>query len=476
MADFSTILQSPEIRAIVQENILERAFHDALFPKLLFRGEASPQMWPANVGDTMVFTGVGLMKPKLKPLVPGQDPLPSDYTKEQWTAQIQQYADTIDTHMPTSIVAIANLFLRNSHQLGLSAGQTLNRIVRDRMYNAALSGNTVAPGTQTGVLNLRVERLNGFTTARNPSLVSGSPVRFDFVSGSNPLPVRILSTTGEVQRNVVGFIPDIAGDLVGPGVLILDVAVDVAPGAGPDFARAYVIANDASPIVRVGGGLAVDNVGPGDTLKLSDLRSAVARFRQQNVPEFPDGRFHCHLDPISETQIFADPEFQRLLTSLPDYYIYRQFAIGELLGCVFFRNNECPQVDTVEGGSSGLYSQDDPFAGELFNKGTPAASTAQIHRPIFVGQGGILEYYQDMQNLITEAGITGRVGEPRITNNGIEVYTDRIQLIIRSPLNRLQDLVSTSWKFIGDWPVRTDAASGDAARYKRMVCIEHGAA
>lgn len=471
MADFSTILQAPEIRAIVQENILERAFHDALFPKLLFRGEATPQLWPANVGDSMIFTGVGLMKPKMKPLVPGQDPLPSDYSKEQWTAQIQQYADTIDTHMPTSIVAIANLFLRNSHQLGMAAGQTLNRIVRDRMYNAALSGNTVAPGSQPLSTNLRVARLNGFTTARNPSLPSGSPVRFDLVSGSNPLRVRIMSVAGEVQRNVIGFIPDIPGDQVGPGVLLLDVAVEVAPDAVTG-ARAYVLAADRTPIVRVGGGLSIDDLNAGDTLKLSDIRSAVARFRQQNVPEFPDGRFHCHLDPISETQIFADPEFQRLLTSLPDYYIYRQFAIGEMLGCVFFRNNECPQLDTVEGGATDTYTQDDPFAGELATHGTVEPSV-NVHRPIFVGQGGILEYYQDMQNLITEAGVTGRVGEPRITNNGIEVYTDRIQLIIRSPLNRLQDLVSTSWKFIGDWPVRTDAASGDAARYKRMVCIEH---
>ena len=31
MPDFSTISQAPEIRALVQENLLERAFHDALF-------------------------------------------------------------------------------------------------------------------------------------------------------------------------------------------------------------------------------------------------------------------------------------------------------------------------------------------------------------------------------------------------------------------------------------------------------------
>ena len=108
----------------------------------------------------------------------------------------------------------------------------------------------------------------------------------------------------------------------------------------------------------------------------------------------------------------------------------------------------------------------------VYNNGT--TSVVKVHRVLFSGQGGIMEYYQDLSGLMTDAGITGKVGEPRVTNNSIEVFTDRIQLILRSPLNRLQDLVSTSWKFIGDWPVRTDATTGDAARFKRFVEIQHG--
>lgn len=460
MPDFSTILQAPEIRQLVQENILERAFHDALFPRLLFRGEASPQIWPANVGDSMVFTGTGLIKKKQKPLTPGQDPTPSTFQSEQWSAQLQQYADSVDTHMPTSIAAIANLFLRNAQQLGLSAGQTLNAVVRNRMYNAALSGHTVADGAQAAVTTLRVLRLNGFTTARRPDLPTGSAVRFDTVSTNNPLAIRAGAALTAV--NVVGFSPDIPGDETGPGTLTLDAAVTVAN-------RDPVLSDDRTFLVRVGGGNTIDAIGAADLLTLSNIRAAVSRFWQQNVPEQPDGRFHCHLDPTSQSQVFADPEFQRLLTSLPDYYMYKQFALGELLGTVFFRNSENPLPETVEGGDTNTFSEDDPFAGELSN-----ASGVVIHRPLFVGQGLIHEYYQDLGLLLTEAGVTGRTGEPSITNNGIEVNTDRIQLLIRSPLNRLQDLVSTSWKFIGDWPVRTDVTTGDARRFKRVLVIEHG--
>lgn len=461
MPDFSTILQDPTIRQIVQQNILERAFHDALFPRLLYRGCATPQLWPANVGDTMVFTGVGLIKPKMAPLAPGVDPAPSSYQSEQWNATIQQYADSIDTHMPTSIVAIANLFLRNAHQLGLSSGMALNRLVRDRLFNAAMSGITVTTAVQgVASASMHVQRLNGFTKARRPDLPAGSPVRYDTVTASNPLAI----TIGGVANTVVGFASDFPGDEVGPGTLTLGTATTWA-------ARAAVVASDATFLQRVGGGATIDALTTANVMTLADIRAVVARFWQQNVPEMPDGRFHCHLSPTAQTEVFADNEFQRLLTALPDYYMYRQFALGELLGTVFFRNSESPIPQTIAGGTTATYDPTDPIALELFVGGVSTGTPVQ--HTLFVGQGAIYEYYQELGQLVTEAGVTGRVGEPRITNNSIEVSTERIQLIIRAPLNRLQDLVSTSWKFIGDWPTRTDGTTGDAARYKRVAVIEH---
>lgn len=467
MPDFSVILQTPEVRNLVQQNLLERAFHDALFPRLLFRGEATPIPWPGGVGDNQIFSAPGLIAVDATPLVPGTDPEPVTYPTEQWEAQLNQYASTIDTHMPTSIVAIVNLFLRNAHQLGMQASQTVNRIVRNRMFAAGLSGNTVADGAQGPVTVLQVKRLNGLTRARNPALTNASKVRFDLVSSTNPLGVRIFDTGGpaEVSRNVIGFTPDTAGDEQGPGTVTLDSAVTVLD-------RAYVLSVDRSEIVRVGGGLKVDDLTPGtDTPTLADIRTAIANFWQGNVPEHPDGRFHCHLDPTSQALIFSDPEFNRLLTALPDYYMYKQFALGELLNTVFFRNSENPVVETVVGGSTATFDQRDPFVGELTNDGV--AGGAKVHRMLFTAQGGIMEHYSDLNSLITEAGVTGTVGDPRIVNNGIEVFSERIQLIIRGPLNRLQDQISTSWKIIADWPVRTDASTGNTERFKRFKIIEH---
>lgn len=464
MPDFSTILQTPEIRQIVQENILERAFHDALFPRLLYRGEATPQRWEAQIGDTQIFTGTGLPPVTLRPLIPGRDPDPVDYPKEQWKAQCNKYGSSIDTHMPTSIVAIANLFYRNAQQIGLQSGMTLNRIVRNRMFQAALAGNTVADGIHTGTATLRVKRLNGFTTARRPDLAAGSQVRFETVSATNPLPF-LYGAGMTAGTNIIGFTPDNAGDDQGPGTLALDGNISCAD-------RAPILAVDRSLVVRPGGGLSIDalTTAPTNYVTMTEVRSAVSQLRQQNVPPHADMRYHCHLDTVSEAELFADAEFQRLETSLPDYFQYRDFAIGEILGCAFIRNTESPIPDTVGSKVATFptpFSLDDPFCGELVN------ATKTIHRLLFTGQDAIFEYYQDLAQQLTEAGVTGRTGVSTITNNGIEINTDRIALYIRAPLNRLQDMVASTWAFGGDWPVRTDAAVGSFARYKRLCCVEH---
>ncbi len=463
--DFSIILQSPEVRAVVQENLLERAFHDALFPNLMFRAEAVPESWPTHSGDTQIFSAPGLITPKQRPLTPGVDPAVSSYGVEQWEAQLQQYGDTIDTHMPTSMQAIIDLFFRNAHQLGLSGGQALNRIVRNRMYNAALSGWTVADGAQSGT-SLRVKRLNGFTKARRPTVSGASKVRFESVSAANPLPITVFDDGAEASFSVVGFVADTPGDEIGPGILTL------SSGTTSVLDRAFVFSFDRTNIVRIGGGNKVDDIGSADTLTLAGLRAAVTPFWQNNVPAHSDGRFHAHADPVSISQVYDDPEFQRLNTSLPDYVMYREFALGEILGSIIFRNTEAPIVETVDPKDGVTFSLDDPFAGELTNDGT--TSGVRIHRVLVTAQGGVYEYYSDLNQLITEAGLTGKVADPRIVNNGIEIDSERIQLVIRAPLNRLLDTVATSWKFIGDWPVRTDSSTGDNARYKRFIAIEHG--
>lgn len=462
MPDFSVILQTPQMRSLVQENALDRIFHDALYPQNMFRAEAEDEKWEANVGDDKVFTGKGLMKPRLRPLVPGQDPVPHDYGAEQWRAQCQKWADTIDTHMPSAIAAAVNKLTEDLKALGLNAGQTLNRLVRNKIANATVSGWTVADGTQGSSTTIRVKRLNGLTRARRPDLANGSPVRYETVTANNPLPVTIVAAA----RNIVGFTPDTPGDEIGPGTITLDSAIAVTD-------RDPIFANTRTFLVRSGGGNATDALTAGtDILKLADIRSAVQRLRNTNVQPFGDGYFHAHLDPTSEGQIYSDNEFQRLNESLPEGMHYREFAIGRLLGCVFYRNNECPQVDNVDGASTATFSQDDPYAGELWNTG--ATSGAKVHRVLILGTGALKEYYVDQNALLTEAGVGGKVETgARIVNNGVNIDVERIHVVMRQPQDRLQENVAQTWKFQGDFVMRTDGATGDAAMFKRAIEIQH---
>lgn len=466
MADFSIITQSPQMRAIVQQDMLSRQFHDGLFPSSLFRGDVRVFPWPKNAGDTIIQTAKGLMQPAMRPLLPGADPVPKTYALEQWEATIQKRGSSVDVDMNNDMVAIASIFLQNAHQLGLQAAQTLNRVVRNRMYNAAESGWTVADGAQSATTSLRVKRINGFTKARNPTTSGASNVRFSAVSSTNPLSI-LVDISGTLTANTVtGFTPDNAGDEYGPGVLTLGSAATVSD-------RAAVLSLDRSYALHVGGGNRTDDVGSTDLPKLSDVRATIANFWQNNVPSHADARFHCHMDPVSMAKVYEDPELQRLNTSMPDWYMYKDFFIGEILNTVFARNPECPIMQTVYPNDGTTYSVDDDFAPELYSNGNASTGVA-MHRMLFSGAESVIECYRDAMDLISDAGLTGKTATPSVTNNGIEVMTDRVQLIFRAPLDRLQSQVSISWLFIGDWPVRTDAATGNAQRYKRLAEIIHG--
>ena len=473
--DFSVVLSDPTLLSVVQNGIMERSFHDALVPNNLFRGEAMRVKFAGGIGTTMTFTGAGLIATDGRAVNPGDEPTARAYSVEHWFATIRQYGGFIPTHMPSSAVAIADLFLRNAHQLGIEAGQTTDKKVRNAMYNSATSGWTNATSASTST-SLKVARLNGFTRARNTT--TGN---FDPVSASNPLTIHVYDSGADTTNTVVGFTADTnpdgsGGGELGPGTLTLGTtATSIA-------SRAYVISSDRSNLVLAGGGSSIDDLGSTDTITLSNVRSVVAQMRTSSVPVHPDGRYHGHLDPTSESELFGDTEIQRLNVAMPDYFMYKDFVITDIMGVAFIRNPLCPTSDTVNGASgttvlgstagTSYWDNTDDFAAEVYTKGS-SSTGLPVHRALISGQGGCMEYYLPLDLLLTTAGITGQIAEPSITNNGIELNTDGIQFLIRAPLNLWQDQVPVTWKIIADWPVRTDALAIGSQRYKRFGTIAH---
>jgi hypothetical protein len=451
---------SPQLVAVIQDRTLERVFHDALYPRLIYRAEAVPEKWEANLGETKIFTRSGLMDVDTDPLTPGQDPLPGSYDFEQWQATAEQYGHAVDSHMPTSHVALASTFLRDTHQLGLHSAQKINRITRNRLFAAYGEGEamvTIAVGI--GPTQAQVSTISGFTEV----LLNGVPTA---VSAANPLPVTF--SNAEPANTVIGAIPLDPLQPRGPGILLFGAATTVGLPL-----RTAVFAGTRSTRFRVGGAATIDGMIATNILTLQDVINAIADLRDNNVPPHADGYYHVHLSTQGEAQIFADNAFQRLNQSLPEGHRFQTLAIGQLVGARFFRNTENPTA-----GNSGALVATDGGAGnaqvaaELGLEVTNQTNIA-IRRALVTGGGALYEKWIDEAGFLTEAGVTGKLGSFSIINGGVAVVTERIRYILRAPLDRLQQQVSQAWSFSGDWPVPSDLTTGGAARYKRSAIIEH---
>lgn len=458
MADGIVLGIPASVINLVQQGLLERAFHDGLYPAMQYRAEATAEEWPANSGTETFMSRAGLLKPIVKPLVPGNDPVPQAVSFEQWVAKLLRFSGTIDTHIPTAITANANLFMRNVHQLGLQAGQSLNRIPRDELFKAYLSGSTVLlSATASGDTSIRVASLNGFTEV----VSTGVSPRPQAVSPSAPLQI----TIGTVTKNVIGFSPDDPNDPFGPGTLVLSATVGSTIAA-----RSSVLSAARPRIIRSGGGSSVDALSAGDTFTLQDAINAVNILREDNVQPHDDGFYHAHISPAANGQVFADPVFQRLNQSLPEHVIYKEGFIGTISGIMFFMNNEAPNKqnsgDRVATGTNAFYSSE--IGAETTNE-----AGVDVGRIIVTGKGCVYERYLDESQYVTEAGITGKIGEFDVVNNGLVITLERIRLILRAPIDRIQDVVAASWSISTCFPIPTDVSSGGPSRYKRAVIIEH---
>ena len=450
---------------LVQEGMLERSFHDGLYPALLYRQEAQEEQWEANTGTEIFMTRPGLLRPVTKPLAAGVDPVPQTVSYEQWSAKLARYASTIDTHIPTSVVSNSDQFLRNIHQLGLQAGQSVNRIPRNALFQAYLSGQTnMTAGAVSGDSQISVAACNGFTDVVVQGLVNVRPVP---VSSSTPLQITIDPGGANIVRNVIQVIPDDPDDPNGPGTLVLSATVGATVAI-----RSAVHSVSRPDVIRCGGGTSIDAIGTSDIFTLQDAINATNRLRKASVPPHEDGYYHAHINTDGNSQIFEDPAFQRVNTALPDHTYYQEAFVGTIGGIAFFMNTESPDStnagDIVATGANSRYSSD--IGAETVN-----STGVSIGRILVTGRGALYEKYLDEGNYVTEAGITGKTGQFTIVNAGVEVKTERVRLILRAPINRMQDIVSASWSITTSFPVPSDVSSGGPQRYKRALVIEHAA-
>jgi hypothetical protein len=407
------------IQAMLQNGMLDRVFRDALVPNFLFPQIADSEPWMGGLGDTKTFTRKGLLAPVTTP-VTGSDPSAATYSIEQWSVTMDQYANSMDTNMLGSAMALASKFLADIENLGINAGQTINQVARNKLYKAYSGGRTWATAAATSDTSIVVESTNGFETV----MVNGVPTA---VSASNPLAV----TIDGVANTVTG---------VNTGTKTLTLGT-----ARVDVVGDYVVAANAPVSVRATGDSAFD-LSSSNVVTFANFRAAVARLRKMAVPTV-GGYYVAHIDPDTEAQLFADSDFKQALQGRVDSPIYTDLSIGRFAGIDWVRNLEAPVI--TNGGSAG---------------------TLTVHRPIVLGANALMAApFEGTNNLLAGTGVED---VPEIRTIAAAPAVD-VTLLVRPAQDRLQQVISSTWSWVGDFGVPSDAGTGDAALYKRGVVIEH---
>ena len=317
----------PPLQPIVQDNYLDHIFEDSLCSKLGFRGIADREPVPIGIGETITKTRAGLLVPAVTPLDPATDLAldngltPECWSIEQFTLGIDTYGATMDLNMETSLVAIDNLFLGNTNKLALHALQSLDRLARNALYAVYLGGNSfVTAGLGAPSPTLKVDTVVGFeTVAVNGVLVP--------VSAVNPMAVivgdTVYSLIGTSRDTVnVSSLASLGG---ASGTLTFSSAVAVADAS----LGAAVVSSLAPTILRPNGRAATSQLVNGDQLTLHLVLAAVARLRDDNVPDF-DGSYHCYLDNTTLLELFRDPDFMHLYSGQANAEAWRD---GQVIRC-----------------------------------------------------------------------------------------------------------------------------------------------
>jgi len=483
MAGFRESLPA-SLQAILQNGLLDHVFEDALVASFLYDTLADVRPWAGGLGSTSIMTRGGLLTPNTVPIT-GNDAAVSGYGFEQYQLQMNQYGGSIDTNMATSAMALASKFLEDNTKLGIMAAQSLDLVAQASLYGAYSGGNTYTTGAQSTTYT-PVADLTGFgqtlvadsTTNTNaaegnqgvavPSLVQ--------VSASNPGYFLngvqgIWSYTGWQQLGAAGTQgtatnPAGAGNLSGcvavSGVLGAMAAgqsiVTCLPACTGVYGGNNVVATTYSPlapyIVRPNAKTSQWGLQSTDVATLATFRNAVTRLKSQHVPQLK-GAYTAHVTPQTVAELFLDTEFQSAYrggaaTTSP---VYPDNVVGSNIGGDATFLGRLAGIDWIENTVTPV----------VYN---PAAGfQGAIYRNIVVGADALIKGpFQDQAGLLASmtSGSTVEIKE-----------LGGVVRILRAPLDRLGQVLSSTWSWIGGYTTGSDILTGDNAVYKRAVIVEH---
>lgn len=424
------------LQPIIQQNFLEREFHDALQSQLVYRKIADKFPFPARIGESITATRAGLKAPVTTPMTPSGNTnldnglTPASWTAEQFTLSIAQYGDTIDLNIVNEGVGIANQFLQNAKVNAVQAAQSVDRLARAALFNGYLGGNTRVRVTLGAAgPTVSVDDIRGFQYAPVNGVMTA-------VSASNT--ATVIFNNGNTYT-LTGVAADATNVSTAPGgisgTLTFSANVSIADGTAGNS----VVHFNAPTILRPNGRLTTAALTSTDLLTMGLLLDAQAQLRN-NAPMLANDKMTCYLDNKSMRQLFADQDFKLLYQGQYGSETYRQGAVFELLGIEF--------VPTTE-----AYVQ--------------SIGSVTARRPILCIKGALLE------------GDYVRTGATFENENQIVSVSEGIAQVTRPPLDRLGQIIAQSWYYIGGFVVPSDVTANQSiiptasnAYLKRAVVLE----
>ncbi|MDR3736042.1 MAG: hypothetical protein P4L10_10965 [Acidobacteriaceae bacterium] len=419
------------LQPIIQTGYLERKFEQALRAKLAYRSIADQEEFAVKIGETLTKTRAGLLPAATTALTPSANTnfdnglSPGNWGVEQYTLTLAEYGYTLDLNIVTNKVGIASQFVQNAIALGEQAARTMDTLAANALFNTYLGGNTRLTTTATSTTQ-PVDDVRGFQT------VFSSTGQIVPVSTGNPLTV----TVNGVANTVTGY--TVSGTSTAPGGIAGSLTFGTSVTGTTGFA---VVSGIAPSIIRPNNRATTAALVAGDTLPMiSGVLQAATNLRNNAVPTI-DGLYNCYADPQQIQGLFNDSSFQNMFRGAYESKEYRQGEIFSLAGVRFIPNNLAPQ-QTLSGLS--------------------------IHRALVCGKGALVE------------GNFAGQDENMDGNPLAETMTvDKVRMITRAPMDRLQQIVAQSWSWMGAFTTPSDTTANPTtlptatnAAYKRAVIVE----
>jgi hypothetical protein len=454
------------LAAILQQGFLERELEEGLDSILAYRRAALQETVPSRIGETLTRTRKGRKTPVTTPMTPASNTgldnglTSSTFSVEQYSFTIASYADTVDTNMQQELAGIADQLIANSRNNGVQAAQSMERICRYKLFSAYLGGNSrVRTDLNAGsTTTCWLDDIRGFTTVLVNGVVtpisSGNPLTVQEVAASNAGVTQTLTVnTATADATNKSTTPDgISGSLT--------FTAATTPVNGD-----AMTALNGPKILRPFSRLTTALLQGSDMLTMGLVEDALAYLRDNGVPPMTDGTYHCILDNTSMRQLWADQDFKVLFAGNSRASEYRDGDIVRLLGVTFI-----PTTETYVQPPGVQYN------GAAYNAASTATGLSvisqRIRRPIVLGAESIIQGdFEGLETWLAREGVNA-IGEVFLVNG--------VAQILRPPLDRLQQVCSLSWNWVGDFAVPTDITATTAiiptasnALFKRALVLEH---